>query len=49
MKHFFCTAVGCIGASLSWAFGGFDAALAALLVCMAVDYVSGSIVALGFQ
>lgn len=49
MKQYFCTVTGCIGAALSWAFGGWDAAMAALLMCMAVDYVSGSIVALVFH
>ncbi len=49
MKQFFCTASGCIGAAISWAFGGFDAGLAALLMCMSVDYISGSIVALVFH
>ena len=49
MKQYFCTALGCIGAALSWAFGGWDTGLAALLVCMGVDYVSGSVVALVFH
>ena len=49
MKQFFCAALGCIGSTLCWAFGGWDAGLAALLVCMGVDYVSGSIVALVFH
>ncbi len=49
MKQFFCTLSGCIGGAICWAFGGFDAAMAALLVCMAVDYLSGSIVALVFH
>ena len=49
MKQFFCTAVGFLGAAVAWAFGGWDAALAALTVCMAVDYISGSIVALVFH
>jgi len=49
MKQFFCTVSGCVGAAISWAFGGLDAAMAALLVCMAVDYASGSIVALVFH
>lgn len=49
MKQYFCAVTGCIGAALSWAFGGWDAAMAALLMCMAVDYVSGSIVALVFH
>ena len=49
MKQFFCTAAGCVGAALSWAFGGWDAAFGAMLMCIAVDYVSGSIVALVFH
>lgn len=49
MKQFFCTVSGCIGAAIGWAFGGFDAAMGALLMCMAVDYFSGSIVALVFH
>lgn len=49
MKETVCTAVACVGAALSWAFGGWDAALAALVICMAVDYISGSIVALVFH
>ena len=49
MKDLFCTAAGLIGSAICWAFGGWDAAMAALLVCIAVDYVSGSIVALVFH
>ncbi len=49
MKQFFCTAAGCIGAAISWAFGGWDAAMGALMVCISVDYISGSIVALVFH
>ena len=49
MKQFFCAALGCIGSACCWAFGGWDAGLAALLVCMGVDYISGSIVALVFH
>lgn len=49
MKEWFCTAVGFIGAGLSWVFGGLDEALAALVILMAVDYLSGSIVALVFH
>ena len=49
MKEMLCTAFACMGAALSWAFGGWDAALAALVICMAVDYISGSIVALVFH
>ena len=49
MKEFICTATGILGAALCWAFGGWDAAMVALLTCMAVDYLSGSIVALVFH
>ena len=49
MKGFICIAMGIIGAVLSWAFGGWDTALAALVICMAVDYISGSLVALVFH
>ena len=49
MKQAVCTALGLLGGALSWAFGGWDAAMAALLVCMGVDYLSGSIVALVFH
>ena len=49
MKQAVCTALGILGGAVSWAFGGWDAAMAALLVCMGVDYVSGSIVALVFH
>lgn len=49
MKELLCTAVGIVGAATAWAFGGWDTALAALLICMGVDYVSGSMVALVFH
>ena len=49
MKNGVCTLFGLVGGALAAAFGGWDAALAALLVCIAVDYVSGSIVALVFH
>ena len=49
MKEKICTVLGLIGSALCWAFGGWDASIAALLVCMAVDYVSGSMVALVFH
>lgn len=49
MKQIVCTASGILGAAAAWAFGGWDTALAALLICMAVDYVSGSVVALVFH
>ena len=49
MKETACTLVGIIGSAFCWAFGGWDSALAALMVCMAVDYISGSLVALVFH
>ena len=49
MKETFCTAFGVIGAALAAAFGGWDAAMTALMVCISVDYISGSLVALVFH
>ena len=49
MKELICTAIGVMGAAAAWAFDGWDTALAALLICMAVDYISGSVVALVFH
>ena len=49
MKQMICTGLGILGGALSWAFGGWDAAMAALVICMGVDYLSGSIVALVFH
>lgn len=44
-----CTAAGIFGAAAAWAFGDWDKAMAALVTCMAVDYISGSMVALVFH
>lgn len=49
MKETICTGLGILGAGISWAFGGWDAAMAALLICISADYISGSIVALVFH
>ena len=49
MKEWICTALGMVGAAAAWVFGGWDAALVGLLLCMAVDYISGSVVALVFH
>ena len=49
MKETFCTLFGLLGSALCWAFGGWDAALTALVICMSVDYISGSLVALVFH
>jgi len=49
MKESFCTALGLLGSAIAWAFGGWDTALLALIICIGVDYISGSIVALVFH
>ena len=49
MKEKLCTLLGMAGAAVSWAFGGWDTAIAALLIFIAADYVSGSRVALVFH
>ena len=49
LKETICTALGVIGAGIACAFGGWDAALTALVVCMAADYISGTLVALVFH
>ena len=45
MKEMICTAIGAIGGAVAAAFGGWDSALVTILIFMAVDYVSGLIVA----
>jgi toxin secretion/phage lysis holin len=45
MKETICTVVGVVGSFVAWLFGGWDTALATLLIFMAVDYVTGLIVA----
>ena len=49
MREGICTLTGILGAAICRAFGGWDAAMAALLVCICVDYISGSLVALVFH
>lgn len=49
MKERICTALGIVGSAIAAAFGGWDSALVALMVCISVDYVSGSLVALVFH
>lgn len=45
MKETICTIVGIVGSFIAGLFGGWDTALATLLIFMAVDYVTGLIVA----
>ncbi len=49
MKEWICAAVGVLGSAIAWAFGGWDMALTALVILLAADYISGSIVALVFH
>ncbi len=45
MKDTVCAAIGAVGGVLSAAFGGWDGAIVTLVLFMAVDYVSGLVVA----
>lgn len=45
MKNVICTAIGVAGSCIATLFGGWDAALATLLIFMGVDYITGLIVA----
>jgi toxin secretion/phage lysis holin len=45
MKEWICTAIGAVGGLFAWLFGGWDTALVTLCLFMAIDYVSGLVVA----
>ena len=45
IKPVLCTVVGCIGSVVAKAFGGWDAGLITLVLFMAVDYITGLMVA----
>ena len=45
MKDAICTAAGLLGSLLAQAFGGWSAAMTTLVIFMAVDYLSGLVVA----
>ena len=45
MKEWICTAIGVVGSFIASLFGGWDAALATLVIFMAIDYITGLIVA----
>ena len=45
MKEKICILLGLIGGAISAAFGGWSGAMTTLLLCMAIDYISGLIVA----
>lgn len=45
MKQMICTVTGAVGSAVASFFGGWDAGLATLLIFMALDYISGLVVA----
>ena len=45
----FVTFIGVLGSAIAGAFGGWDAAMTTLLICMGIDYVMGIIVAAVFK
>lgn len=45
MKNTFLGVIGVFGSIIAGALGGFDASVVTLLTCMAIDYVSGLVVA----
>ena len=45
MKEFICTTIGIVGGFISWLFGGWDGMIATLVMVMAIDYITGIIVA----
>lgn len=49
MKNTICTAIGTVGTVIAGWFGGWDASLTTLLIFMAIDYVTGFIVAAVFN
>ena len=49
MKTGICTALGLVGAAIATLFGGWDTGLITLILFMAIDYISGLIVAGVFQ
>lgn len=49
MKEGICTVTGVIGSAIAAAFGGWDQALATLIIFMVIDYLSGIVVAAVFH
>ena len=45
MKEGICTGVGVVGAFIASLFGGLDAGLMTLIIFMAIDYISGLLIA----
>ena len=49
MKRIVCTVIGAVGSGIAALFGGWDTGLVSLLIFMALDYVSGLVVAVVFH
>ena len=49
MNETVCPLTGILGSGLCLLFGGWDAAMMALTVCMSIDYITGTLVALVFH
>lgn len=49
MRDIVCTLVGLAGGTIAAALGGWDTTLQVLIICMAIDFLSGAILALVFQ
>ena len=45
MKNMVCSVVGMIGSAIAGIFGGWSSGLTTLLIFMAIDYISGLVVA----
>ena len=45
MKNEICAAIGIVGGAIASLLGGWDAALQTLIIFMAIDYITGLIVA----
>lgn len=45
MKNYICTAAGVIGAGIANIFGGWSAGMTTLIIFMAIDYITGILVA----
>ena len=43
MKEMICTGAGLVGSFIAGLFGGWDAGLTTLVICMAIDYANGAL------
>lgn len=49
MKSIICSIIGTVGSAIAYALGGWDASVITLLVFMAIDYITGFILAIVFH